>query len=425
MPLIIIARSLFGLISLALLPVAAYLVWSWWQGDLVTDLDGVQRRLRDEDWRLWVGLGLLAWSFLGRLLVTPLIAHGDDEPTWPERGVGEVRTLQSPSGASLYVELLGPTDGPTVILTHGWGLDSTIWFYAKRELSRRFRVIVWDLPGLGKSKAGAGEPSLEGFAVDLQTVLSLADGAPAVLVGHSIGGMTIQTLARDNPAALAGVGGIVLLNTTYTNPLRTMIASPLAQALRWPVLEPLMRLAAWLQPLTWLFAWQGYVSGSAHMANRLGFGHYVTRSQLEHTTLLATRNPPGVLARGNLAMFDWDATGALAKVRCPVLIIGGEVDLVTKLEASRFIADSAPSGRLEPVEGVNHMGFLERADVYNQAIADFVDTVQARPATETAGRPIPLAERRSFASSTPEPQDSPVTDTGEDRPGLTGRAPPP
>lgn len=71
------------------------------------------------------------------------------------------------------------------------------------------------------------------------------------------------------------------------------------------------------------------------------------------------------------------------------------------------------------------MGFLERADVYNQAIADFIDTVQARPATETAGRPIPLAERRSFASSTPEPQDSPVTDTGEDRPALTGRAPPP
>ncbi len=53
-----------------------------------------------------------------------------------------------------------------------------------------------------------------------------------MLVGHSIGGMTIQTLARDHPELFGReVVGVVLLNTTYTNPLKTMILPRLMQAL--------------------------------------------------------------------------------------------------------------------------------------------------------------------------------------------------
>ncbi len=62
----------------------------------------------------------------------------------------------------------------------------------------------------------------------------------------------------------------------------------------------------------------------AHGANRFGFGRFVTRSQLEHTILQMTRNPPGVQARGNPAMCEWDATAALRTIGVPVLVIGGE-----------------------------------------------------------------------------------------------------
>ncbi|MFN3537050.1 MAG: alpha/beta fold hydrolase, partial [Brevundimonas sp.] len=202
-------------------------------------------------------------------------------------------------------------------------------------------------------------------------------GGPVVLVGHSIGGMTIQTLARDYPEMLGReVVGLVLINTTHINPLRTIILSPFFQAIRLPVLTPLMMAAIVLQPLVWLSAWQSYLSGMAHVANRFGFGRFVARSQLDHTTLLMTRNPPGVQARGNLAMFGWDATAALPTIGLPVLVLGGDMDIVTKLEASRTIADAIPHARLQVVEGVNHMGFLERADIYNTAVADFVNQLQ-------------------------------------------------
>jgi len=47
--------------------------------------------------------------------------------------------------------VLWSSDGQPIIMSHGWGPNSAVWYYAKRQLSDRFRVIVWDLPGLGKS----------------------------------------------------------------------------------------------------------------------------------------------------------------------------------------------------------------------------------------------------------------------------------
>lgn len=380
MPLFSVLRFLFLLLSLAILAAGGYLLWSWWEGQVVTTPEGVLVRVRD-DWRLWTALALLAWSFVGRSVVTLLVARRDETPTRPVRSNGIDQ--RGAEGGCLYVERHGAVGGPTLILTHGWGLDSTIWSYALRDLAGRFQVITWDLPGLGRSKPAKGvEPSLSLFAAELRGLVEEV-GGPVVLVGHSIGGMTIQTLARDHPEVFGRqVVGVVLLNTTHTNPLKTMILSGLAQALR-PLIEVMMRLAIWLQPLAWLGAWQSYLSGSAHLANRIGFGKFVTRSQLEHTTLLATRNPPGAQAQGNLAMFRWDAGDGLAALRCPTLVIGGDMDIVTKLEASETIATAAPGGRLQAVSGVNHLGFLERADIYDGMIADFAGPLLAAESTRT------------------------------------------
>ena len=373
MPLVFLARCLSSAVSLALLGAAVYCLASWWNGAAAVDPQGVVYPVR-EPWRLWTGAALVAWSMLGRFPATFLLAKPDTRPTWPERG--EPLRVASPTGASLYVEQHGPIDAPPVILTHGWGLDSTIWRYLRRDLSGRFRVIVWDLPGLGRSRAARGQAvDLEHFAQDLKAVLAATTRQPAVLVGHSIGGMTIQTLVRDDPQALDGVAGLVLINTTYTNPLRTMAFSTLALALRRPLIEPLLRLTIWLQPLAWILAWQGYLSGSAHLANRIGFADRVTRSQLEHTTLLATRNPPGASARGNLAMFDWDAHGALGEVGRPILILAGARDVVTTPQASAVMAAEAPGARYAVMPHSNHMGFLECSSLYNPEIARFCDAV--------------------------------------------------
>ena len=388
MPLIVLACLLLSLASWGVLAAGAYLLWSWYEGVWALDAYGATHHVR-ETWQLWTALALLSWSFLGRLVLTPILAKADDEPTRAERC--EHQMITSPTGSNLYVEVHGPEDAPPIILTHGWGLDSTIWYYLRRHLSQRFRVIVWDLPGLGRSRAASGSTvDLSHFATDLKALLSLTNGKPAVLVGHSIGGMTLQTLVRDYPEVLTDqVAGLVLVNTTYVNPLQTMVLSRLALALRWPLLEPVFHLAIWLQPLAWLGAWQSYLSGSAHLANRIGFASQVTRSQLEQTTLLATRNPPAVLARGNLAMFRWDAESAIGQAAVPCLILAGDKDLVTKQEASEHIASQAPFARLRVIDDANHMGFLERSDAYNEEISRFCELNLMTRASDGVRQPTP------------------------------------
>lgn len=370
MPLLIIARVFFSCLSLAVLGAAAYLGWTWYEGNLVLRGDGVLIRVRD-DWRLWVSIALFGWSALGRFITTPLLATRDKDPTRPQRSGG--RVIEGADGAKLYVEIHGPESAPCIVLTHGWGLDSTVWYYARRDLAKQYRVVSWDLPGMGRSHPSNASHaiSLSAFAKNLAVVMKLGGTQKVILVGHSIGGMTIQTLAREYPEVMTdGAAGIVLLNTTYTNPLKTMVFSGLVQALS-PVIKVVMHATRLLQPFAWLSAWQSYFSGSAHIAERLGFGGDVTHSQLEHATLLGVRNPPGNQARGNLAMFEWDATEALAKTPIPILVIGGDKDIVTKVEASRRIASTLADATLKVVPGANHMGFMEQAQTYNAAISDF------------------------------------------------------
>ncbi|WP_167762466.1 alpha/beta fold hydrolase [Brevundimonas intermedia] len=376
MPLIPLVRALFSLLGYLVLALVAYLIWTWWRGDVLLDPSGIPLRVR-EDWRLWVAVGVVGWSLGGRAFALLLLAKADIEPTRAHRGAGVMTT--SSTGATLYVESEGGEEGPVVIVTHGWGLDSTIWQYLKRRLGAErslipHRLVTWDLPGLGKSKSPpAGDIALANFGADLAHLIEETAPRPVILIGHSIGGMTIQTLVRDHPALFhARVAGVVLLNTTYTNPLRTMVFSPLMMALRRPLIEPMFKLTVLLAPLAWLSAWQSYLNGTAHLSNRLQFGRAVTRSQLEHTTLLGTRNSQSVLAKGNLAMFDWDASGAIAAMPCPVLVIGGDLDLVTKIEASEALAEASSAGSLAPVTGVNHMGFIEREQHYNGLIGGFI-----------------------------------------------------
>ena len=201
MPIIFFPRALLSLLSLLILGSAVYLLWSWGHGLDVQGADGVVRQVHGPAWRLYTGLALLAWSFGGRSIVLLFMLAGADEPR-EERG--EAYAVQAPDGSDLHVESSGLDRGPTLVLTHGWGLNSTAWWYTKHALHDRFRLVVWDLPGLGRSKPPKdGVFTIDGFAQALGEVVDSIEEGPIVLVGHSIGGMTTQTFWRASFVRLA------------------------------------------------------------------------------------------------------------------------------------------------------------------------------------------------------------------------------
>jgi pimeloyl-ACP methyl ester carboxylesterase len=365
MPLLSIFRFIFTLLSWLVLAGAIYFLWRWWDGSVSVDDAGNVTHYR-ETWVLVLGAVLAAWSVGGRLFWRLVLAHGRDG-VGPSRGSGTM--IAGVDGDQLYVETAGQVDGPTLILTHGAGNDSTIWYLARHALGQRYRLLLWDLPGLGKSK---GKIDLERYAENLRIVIQSA-GGPVLLAGHSMGGMVIQTLARRHPEMFGTqILGTMLLNTTYTNPLKTMIVPRVAQALR-PLLEVAHVVQIALFPLAWISSWQSYLSGSAHLATRLTFGKGVTRTQLDHAALLGTRNSPVSIARGNLAMFRWSAEGAVANIVDPLLVVAGDGDIVTKAEASEFIAGTALSPRFHIVPNSNHMSFLDHAEEYHRLIDNYFD----------------------------------------------------
>jgi pimeloyl-ACP methyl ester carboxylesterase len=373
MAIITIPRLLLSLLSLAILAGAIYLGWSWYEGFDVVYRDGSIRHFHGEAWRLYTAIGLLGWSLLGRFVVLMFMPAGKNDPV-EERADSSM--VIAPDGSALHVETLGLKAGPTIVLTHGWGLNSTAWWYTKHALAARYRLVVWDLPGLGRSKPPKdGKFTIDRFAEALGAVVRSSGSGPVILVGHSIGGMTTQTFFRACSEDLRRqVAGVVLVDTTHEDPLQTMWLSPLWRALRWPVIEPMMWLTILLSPLAWLSSWQGYLSGSNQLVMRLtGFGRYATRGQVDFTARLVCKGSPGVQAKGNMAMFRWKATEVLPTIQAPMLVLVGAKDIVTLPSASRLIAGTAPRARLIEIDGGGHMGFMEVADAYNAAIATFAE----------------------------------------------------
>jgi len=395
--LLALIQRLFALISVALLAAGAYFVWSWWRlRELVQPLPG--EGIDGQDWRLWLGGALLAWAVLGRLPMALVLGRRGDDQDRLKRDVGEA--VATPNGALLHVESEGPPDAPALVLVHGWGMDAGTWWDARRRLSPRYQVITYDLPGLGQSKALAdGKYALDRFADDLLTVVERVGRRKVILVGHSIGGMTVLTFCRRHAATLGQqVVGIVLENTTPVDPARTTILGGALHAME-PVLKPLMQLDVWLQPLVWVMNWQSYLSGATHLAMRLGgFGTRPTRAQLNQVALAPTRNSPAVQAKGNIAMMEWAGVpDDLGAIGVPALVFIGGRDIVTVPEAGERIAEGLRNARPYRAQDAGHLGPLELADDYNNAIEAFADEVftrGARPADMSPTVPIQPGERR-------------------------------
>ena len=320
------------------------------------------------------GLGLMLWSLGGSFFYpTILRSPGDDEPK-TSREEGEVRRIKRDDGTQLYVELLGPPDGVPIVLTHGWGLDSDEWFYAKR-LAQKYRVIVWDLAGLGQSKGPTNKDwSLEKLAGDLDAVLSLAGERRAFLLGHSIGGMILLTYAKRFPDALKQrVAGMMIVHSTFTNPCRTAKWASVYTALQKPVLEPLCWLMIVLAPLFWLTNWLSYLNGSAHRStSRQSFSGRETRGQLNFITRYYLWTWPSVVARGFLGMFRYDATDVLPRVATPTLVVAADRDELCVPEASRYMAHAMPHARLATIHDARHCGLFERHERFDALIDEFI-----------------------------------------------------
>jgi pimeloyl-ACP methyl ester carboxylesterase len=185
--------------------------------------------------------------------------------------------------------------------------------------------------------------------------------------------MITLTFCRLFPQALGTrVKGIALVQTTYTNPVRTTNMAGLLTALERPVIVPLLHLTIWLSPLLWLSNLMGCLNGSALLSTKSsGFAGTETWEELDFVARFQLQASPAVMARGMLGMLRYDATATLKAINVPALVLSGDRDPVCKPEASERMQRDIPDAQLTQLVLAKHMGLIEHHTRFAEILRTF------------------------------------------------------
>jgi pimeloyl-ACP methyl ester carboxylesterase len=304
--------------------------------------------------------------------------------------------LRADDGVALYYEEDGPPDAPvSVVLAHGFCLDHNDFLFQRRALLERYgdavRLISYDQRSHGRSgRCASDRATIDQLGADLLLLIeTLAPAGRLVLIGHSMGGMTIMALADAHPELFGDggrVSGVALLSTTTGKLATVSLGLPAALArLRGPILPLLLRGASRTPELvergrarTSDFAWI--------FLRRLAFGSDVDPALVEFLSAMIAHTRVDVIADFYPTLMDHDKLSALdVLTHTPVFVICGERDVLTPPEHSRAMADALPSAELVLVPDAGHQALMERPDVVNVPLMTLVDTAlaEARPRRRT------------------------------------------
>jgi non-heme chloroperoxidase len=312
-----------------------------------------------------VGAALAAAGAAGmtyRRMAAPRSGHEPVEDVARALGWGEGverphhTVVRTPDGAQLAVwDLDG--DGPgasVVVLPHCWGCSHEVWLPVTRRLREQgFRVVLYDQRGHGASSRGTAPLTIETLAHDLSAVLEATDVRNAVLAGHSMGGMTIMSLATHRPDVLKQrAKATVLVATAATN----LVGGPTpgARAANALVASPLVTRAM--------------QSRNGHVFVRGAFGENPVRSHMDLTRDLFGGCHGTVRGDFLRSMSTMDLLAGVATMEVPTTVMVGTRDALTLPKKADQIVATVPGARLVTLQNRGHMLPLEDPD----AVADEV-----------------------------------------------------
>ena len=291
---------------------------------------------------------------------------------------GRPAEIVADDGVILHAEICGREDAPvTIVFCHGYTLSQDVWHYQRLGLEADARLVFWDQRSHGRSgRAGAGQVSISRLGRDLAAVLTAcAPGpGPVVLVGHSMGGMTIMALAALQPELFGTtVAGVVLISTAAAgvDPV-CWLPAPLRPAAR--VAAPtLLRGSARGRRADVVERLRQSAGDLAFLSTRLiAFGDPdISPAAVDFLESTIRATPIDVIADFFAALRDHDKRSALPVLgRVPVTVIIGGADRLIPLRLTEELAAAIPGARLVVVPGAGHAIILERPDMVTEEISD-------------------------------------------------------
>jgi pimeloyl-ACP methyl ester carboxylesterase len=268
----------------------------------------------------------------------------------------------------MYYEQHG--SGEPLLLVMGLAADSTAWMFQVPDFAHRYRTIVFDNRGVGRSSKPSGPYSIHQMADDAAGLLDALDIARAHVVGVSMGGMIAQELALRHPRRVRGL----VLGCTYPEPdadaerqrqfsvqqLGGRITAAGETEIDVSTIDPL----AFFQTLLPRVFNQSFIDTELPKllqifggALQWGFSMEAILGQVE-------------------AVMGHKATDRLHQIGSPTLVITGDADLLVSPANSDVLARNIPGAKLVKIPGGSHGFNFETPDVFNRAVLDFLGSVQ-------------------------------------------------
>lgn len=258
------------------------------------------------------------------------------------------------NGVELHYEIDG--EGPPLVWVMGTGMNGDAWRrFQVPAFADRYRCITYDLRGSGRSECPDAPYSASVMAADLQALIDHLEIESAHFVGFSLGASTLQELALAAPSR---VKSAVLLSTWSSTSLEHHVRrhyEARLYALEHADMEVFRRFAFWMwapstiddrfEEFQELEAFLGSISGARDTSGYIG--HF--RADLAH-----------------------EALDRLPDIHCPVLVLFGDDDLITRPDYNRRAAAAIHGAKVISIPDAGHLAFLEQPTAVNDAIENFL-----------------------------------------------------
>ncbi|HET9710190.1 MAG TPA: alpha/beta fold hydrolase [Gemmatimonadales bacterium] len=240
---------------------------------------------------------------------------------------------------------------PAILLVHGFPFDHEQW---RPQLARltRWRCMAPDLRGFTSGAAPAGGYSMRVYADDLVAVLDAAGIERAVWCGLSMGGYILFDVLRRHPERVCGV----ILCDTKAEPDTVEGKAGRDELARVAEREGAAAIAERLLPK---------LLGATTRAQR---PEVVATVRAMASRLLV----PGLVGALQAMRERPDSGPVLEQIRVPALVLGGSEDEISPAAGMRAMAQRIRGARYEEVPDAGHLAPLERPELVNEALEDFL-----------------------------------------------------
>jgi pimeloyl-ACP methyl ester carboxylesterase len=336
---------------------------------------------------------------VGRPVLRRLPQDEDEVPLGSLREVPVVVT--SDDGTQLHVEVDEPEQpdpfGLTVVASHGYALSLDSWHYQRLALQGRVRTVWWDQRGHGRSQRGpVGSASIDQVGADLAAVVeATAPTGPLVLVGHSMGGMTVMSLAARHPEVFRErVVGVALVSTSaggladvdlglrgFGTALRRLAPGALRLLSRTPgLVQRTRRIGSDLEEV---------------IVKRWSYASPVSQELLDFTARMIASTRIEVVSDFLPEFGNHDKREALAALAgTEALVLTGDHDLMIPCEHSEVIAAALPRSDFAIVRDAGHLVMLEHPEVVTPHLVALLHRVRERLAADEAPPPLRVRQPR-------------------------------